>query len=525
VSLNKSYLTLEKGASETLTATVTPDDATNKELLWASSDGSVCTVNQSGKVLAVNAGTSVISVTTKDGNFVDQCEVTVVISTTGISLNKTELTLIEETTETLTATVTPENVTNPTVLWASSDDTICTVDQTGEVVAVKPGTAIVSATTADGQHTAVCTVTVKPNTYCVKVNAEHGYVLGDGVHDAGSTVTLTAIPDLHYHFVNWTDSAGNVIGWDTTYVIYNLSSDVTLTANFAIDMFTVTVNAGTGGKATGGGTYPYGSVITLTATANSDYDFVEWSDGNTHAERTYTVTENITLTAKFKQKVTFPTAPASLKVSCSSNGTITISWPASTQGTTSTQFRYNVYIDGVYVGSTTTTSYSFLYSGGQSYTLKTEYDNSDKYDKYTYKYSGVKRSYTLGVQGQNELGSSAITSTTKTIGYQTDTTVETQKVGAIIYQVSLTEDCEYSKGIRREGYLASCYGDDFYDLTDAKNWKDYCSYSVGDWGCFCYNGDESNADYGYLMFGTVKSISHKSMTFTYTDTDTYYYVN
>lgn len=77
VSLNKPTLSLVAGTSETLTATVTPTDATNKEVTWSSSNEAVATVDAAGKVTAVAAGTAEITATTKDGGKTAKCTVTV----------------------------------------------------------------------------------------------------------------------------------------------------------------------------------------------------------------------------------------------------------------------------------------------------------------------------------------------------------------------------------------------------------------------------------------------------------------
>ena len=79
--------------------------------------------------------------------------------TSTVTLNKTTLTLTEGGSETLTATVLPDNVANKNVTWASSDPSVATVDD-GKVTAVKAGTATISVTTADGAMTATCIVTV-----------------------------------------------------------------------------------------------------------------------------------------------------------------------------------------------------------------------------------------------------------------------------------------------------------------------------------------------------------------------------
>ncbi|MDR0954251.1 MAG: Ig-like domain-containing protein [Rikenellaceae bacterium] len=82
------------------------------------------------------------------------------VSVTDVRLNKTSLSLAEGASETLTATVAPENATNKAVAWTSSDATVATVDDSGKVMALKAGTAVVIVTTADGGKIAICTVTV-----------------------------------------------------------------------------------------------------------------------------------------------------------------------------------------------------------------------------------------------------------------------------------------------------------------------------------------------------------------------------
>ena len=82
------------------------------------------------------------------------------VAVTGVSLSKTSLSLVEGGSETLTATVSPDNATNKSVSWKSSATDIATVDGSGKVTAVKPGSATITVTTADGGKTATCSVTV-----------------------------------------------------------------------------------------------------------------------------------------------------------------------------------------------------------------------------------------------------------------------------------------------------------------------------------------------------------------------------
>ena len=164
VSLNKSATTLTEGESETLTATITPSNATgDKTVKWSSSNGAVAAVDSNGKVTAKKAGTAVITATSSNGKSAS-CTVTVKqkeIAITGISLNKSTTSLTEGESETLTATITPSNATgDKTVKWSSSNGAVAAVDSNGKVTAKKAGTAVITATSSNGKS-ASCTVTVK----------------------------------------------------------------------------------------------------------------------------------------------------------------------------------------------------------------------------------------------------------------------------------------------------------------------------------------------------------------------------
>ena len=168
VSLGKTSVELTEGDETTLIATVNPDNATNKNVTWRSSDSSVASVSD-GKVTALKAGTATITVTTEDGGKTATCEVKVnpknvepeVIAVTGVSLDKTSVELTEGDETTLTATVNPDNATNKNVTWKSSDSSVATVSD-GKVTALKAGTATITVTTEDGGKTATCEVKVNP---------------------------------------------------------------------------------------------------------------------------------------------------------------------------------------------------------------------------------------------------------------------------------------------------------------------------------------------------------------------------
>jgi LPXTG-motif cell wall-anchored protein len=177
VSLDKTSLTLTTGKSGTLTATVAPANASNKAVTWASDNTSVATVDQNGKVTAVSAGTATITVTTVDGSKTATCTVTVedeivTVPVTGVSLDKTSLTLTTGKSDTLTATVAPANASNKAVSWASSNTSVATVDQNGKVTAVSAGTATITVTTVDGSKTATCSVTVELKKAITEITGE-----------------------------------------------------------------------------------------------------------------------------------------------------------------------------------------------------------------------------------------------------------------------------------------------------------------------------------------------------------------
>ncbi|MCQ2077896.1 MAG: Ig-like domain-containing protein [Bacteroidaceae bacterium] len=159
VSLNKNETTIEKGKTETLTATVTPNDALNPNVTWSSSNTNVATVNEDGEVTAVDGGEAIITVTTVDGSKTATCTVTVTVPVTEVTLNMNETKVKVGETVTLIATVLPKNATNQNVSWSTSDESVAKVEN-GKVTAVATGNATIKVTTEDGKLTAECIVNV-----------------------------------------------------------------------------------------------------------------------------------------------------------------------------------------------------------------------------------------------------------------------------------------------------------------------------------------------------------------------------
>ena len=169
ITLNKTTASVTKGKTLQLTATVTPGNATKKEVKWSTSNKNVAMVSTSGLVTAKSAGTATITCTAQDGSGVKAtCKITVknpVVKVTKVTLNKTTATLAPKETLTLKATVTPTNATNKAVTWKSSNTKIATVSSSGKVTAKAAGTVTITCRAKDGSgKKATCKITVYTNT-------------------------------------------------------------------------------------------------------------------------------------------------------------------------------------------------------------------------------------------------------------------------------------------------------------------------------------------------------------------------
>ena len=166
VKLSAASMTLREGDKGTLTATVEPANATNKNVEWWTSDLDVVSVTSTsggsnGYVEARGAGKATVTVKTEDGEFSASCEITVEkkeVPVTGIALEQSSLLLPVGNTYALKAHVQPSNASEQDIKWGSSNGGVATVDQTGKVTAVAAGTADILATLA-GKF-ARCTVQV-----------------------------------------------------------------------------------------------------------------------------------------------------------------------------------------------------------------------------------------------------------------------------------------------------------------------------------------------------------------------------
>lgn len=153
--------TVTMGLNQTrqLQVKITPSDTTNKNVQWTSSNNSVATVDSNGVVTSKNSGSTIITATTHN-ELKTEFFIEVETSVTNITLNSNEINLNPGGTFKLDATVNPSNASNKNIKWISANESIATVDQSGNVAADVAGTTYISAVSADGKVVATCTVNV-----------------------------------------------------------------------------------------------------------------------------------------------------------------------------------------------------------------------------------------------------------------------------------------------------------------------------------------------------------------------------
>ena len=289
VSLDESSITLDVGGNQTLTATVTPEDATNKKVRWSSDNEAVATVSEDGVVTAVAGGTAVITATTHDGFFTASCTVTVnapdappTITTDTLPNGKVG----EAYSQTLTATGTAPITWSidgglPAGLSLNAD----TGEISGTPTAEGTATFTVKATNSAGSNTKELSITITkaaPAEHTITVTTEGGGTASASSAKAvvGTEIRLTAKPDEGYRFKEWEVMSGNVTIKDDKFTMP--SANVEVKAVFEKDApapteFIVTVTSGGNGTASASpAKAAAGTEITLTATPNTGYHFKEW---------------------------------------------------------------------------------------------------------------------------------------------------------------------------------------------------------------------------------------------------------
>ena len=240
VTLDQTTLSLVAGTTGQLTATVSPDDAADKTVTWASADETIATVDANGKVTAVADGQTTITVTTTDGAKTADCKVIVTkdkVNVSGITLSETTL---DKTTDdgavTLVATVSPEEATDKTVVWTSSNPAVAAVSATGEVSFLDKGTATITVTATNGtpddtsdDFSATCAVSVVKNVKGLTLDKS---ALMFETGNSGQLVAAVSPADASDVTVSWKSSNPSVASVDASGNVKALSKGrATITAD------------------------------------------------------------------------------------------------------------------------------------------------------------------------------------------------------------------------------------------------------------------------------------------------------
>lgn len=368
ITLNSGSLSLTKGKTAQLTATVNPDNAENNAINWSSSNPAVATVDGNGKVTAVAGGDATITATAADGSGVKaSCKVTVSSTSssttksnpTSISLNMTKIQVVEGLTDPyeykLIATISPSSANN-SVTWSSSNSSVATVDSSGNVKIKGKGNAVITAKTVNSL-TATCNITViLPGSESVPNPPQDVYA------KAQSTSSIK---------VSWSKpSGGNVTGYKLYYGTSSSSSSASLYGTYGSSTTSVTVTGLRSDK-----TYYFWVKATNSAGdsafSSKDYDttFEEFNINVSHRDH-----PNIIKNGVVKEKtidVYNGAATMTWDVDCTTTWSVRKSGAmiASVSKTNSSQLVINI-ADGISSGSRTATVTITANSNDYTITLK-----------------------------------------------------------------------------------------------------------------------------------------------------------
>lgn len=156
ISLNYNYLEVEKNETAIIIANVEPNDATDKTVVWFSSNTAVATVDQDGNVKGISIGDAIVSASCGDQSA--SCTVRVVEAVSSIRLSPTSMELSSDEEKTIIVSIEPKEAAARKVQWSSSDQTVVTVDENGRAKGVNSGNAIITASV--GGKSATCSVDV-----------------------------------------------------------------------------------------------------------------------------------------------------------------------------------------------------------------------------------------------------------------------------------------------------------------------------------------------------------------------------
>ena len=192
---------------DAFTATVVPEDATDAKITFTSGDTDVLTVAEDGTITALKDGEATVTATIDGTEVKSECVVTVLPSAEKITLSSTKLTLKPDASEQLIFTVFPENADTSHKVWYSSDESIASVDEDGNIKGVKDGTCEISLAMADQNATCKVTVSSKSNQSASGSANAGGSAAGSASASGGSSAN-TSVASAGDAYVPFSIAAG-----------------------------------------------------------------------------------------------------------------------------------------------------------------------------------------------------------------------------------------------------------------------------------------------------------------------------
>lgn len=261
------------------------------------------TFNKVYKILFDNAGRIIAGGEEEAGD--DDFMQARVITTTEVSTHTITVSAAPTTGGTVTGGGTYDQGTSATVIaTANTGYTFVNWMENGNVISTSTSYTF----TVNGNRNLMANFSLNSHTITVSASpSTGGTVTGGGNYNFGASATVTATPNAGYTFLNWTEN-GTVVSMNSSYT-FTVNDNRNFIANFSQNAHTITVSASpaTGGTVTGSGTFNYGTSITVTATPNADYSFVNWSENgtvvSTNSQFSFTVESDRNLVATFTESM------------------------------------------------------------------------------------------------------------------------------------------------------------------------------------------------------------------------------
>ncbi len=238
VTLDIEYQKIDINDTFTITATVLPEDATNKNVTWNSSNTSIATITATDNkcvVTPVNTGYSTITVTTEDGEFTASCNVNVT-KITGVIVNKESITIAKDDVEHIVGNTMPVTAVPKPITWSSSDTSIATVDENGNVTGIGNGECVITASVLEFSTSCNVRVATYPTKIIVTPEFIQDHIIGETEPE---TLTVTFEPeDAEIKDIVWTSSDNDVCTFDesTNKIVYNGPGTCYINASNAKDV-------------------------------------------------------------------------------------------------------------------------------------------------------------------------------------------------------------------------------------------------------------------------------------------------